>query len=130
MRRRHLLEALLVLPFTAGAAFASEKRKSGGTGYVQLPTLTAVILRPDGRRGVLTVEVGLDAPDLALHERLDLLGPRLRDAYAATLRSFGANLRPGEPPDLEQLSARLQADTDRIAGRRGARLLLGSVLVN
>jgi hypothetical protein len=28
------------------------------------------------------------------------------------------------------LSARLQADTDRVLGQRGARLLLGTVLLN
>jgi hypothetical protein len=129
MRRRNLLSALAVLPF-AGAAQASDKKKPGGAGYLGFPTLTAMIARRDGRRGVLTVEIGIDTPDPALLPRVMELTPRLRDAYNASLAVFGANLRPGEAPDLDQLEARLQADTDRVVGRRGVRILLGTTLVN
>ena len=89
-----------------------------------------MIIRPDGQRGVLTVEAGIDTPDPALRARVMELIPRLRDAYNTSLQVFGANLRPGEAPDLDQLEARLQADTDRVVGRRGARILLGTTLVN
>lgn len=129
MRRRDLLPALLLLPF-AGAAQAGDKKKPGGKGYLQLPTLTAMIIRADGQRGVLTVEAGIDTPDPALLPRVQEVEPRLRDAYNSSLMAFGANLRPGEAPDLDQLEARLQADTDRVVGRRGARILLGTTLVN
>jgi hypothetical protein len=129
MRRRDLLPVLAVLPF-AGAAKADDKKKAGGAGYLAFTTLTALIIRPDGRRGVLTVEAGIDAPDPALRERVMELLPRLRDAYTSSLQVFGANLRPGEAPDLDQLEARMQADTDRVVGRRGARFLLGTTLVN
>lgn len=133
MRRRHLLLALSALclpPLAASPALAGDKKKSGGEGFVQLPTLTAAIIRSDGHRGVLTVEAGVDARDPALRERVELVVPRLRDAYASTMMLFGRNLRPSEPPDIEQLAARLQADTDRVVGRPGARVLLGSILVN
>ena len=129
MRRRDLLSALAVLPF-AGAAQAGDKKKPGGKGYLQLPTLTAMIFRPNGERGVLTIEAGIDTPDPALLPRVMELVPRLRDAYASTLQVFGANLRPGAAPDLDRLEAMLQADTDRVVGRRGARILFGTTLVN
>ena len=129
MRRRHVLLALC-LASLAPPAFAADKKKGGGETYLQFPTLAAAIVRPDGRRGVLTVEAGVDARDPGLRERVELLQPRLRDAYASSLMIYGANLRPGEPPDVERLEARLQADTDRVVGRPGVRLLLGSILVN
>jgi hypothetical protein len=128
--RRRLLLALVLLTLAPSAAFATDKKKGGGESYVQLPTLTAAIIRPDGRRGVLTVEAGIDARDPDLRERVELVEPRLRDAYASSLMLFGRNLRPGDAPDIAQLADRLQADTDRVVGRPGARLLLGSTLVN
>lgn len=128
--RRRLLLALVLLTLAPSAAFAADKKKGGGESYVQLPTLTAAIIRPDGRRGVLTVEAGIDARDPDLRERVELVEPRLRDAYASSLMLFGRNLRPGDAPDIAQLADRLQADTDRVVGRPGARLLLGSTLVN
>ena len=45
----------------AGAAHASPEKSGGGKGaYLSLPTATATVLRRDGRRGVMTVETGLD----------------------------------------------------------------------
>jgi hypothetical protein len=129
MRRRDLLSALAVLS-VAGAAKAGDKKKPGGAGYLTIPPLTAGIIRPNGQRGVLTVELGIDTPDPALREQVMELIPRLRDAYNASTQIFGANLRPGEAPDLDRLEASLQADTDRVVGRRGARILLGTTLVN
>jgi hypothetical protein len=133
--RRRLLPILCLLAFAPpmlapSGAFAADKKKGGGETYLQLPTLTAAIIRADGRRGVLTVEAGLDARDPGLREQVELLEPRLRDAYASSMMIVGSHLRPGEPVDLEQLETRLQADTDRVVGRRGVRLLLGSTLVN
>jgi hypothetical protein len=79
---------------------------------------------------VLTLEAGIDTPDPALCERVMLLEPRLRDVYNSSLMVLAGNLRPGEPPDLDKIEARLQADTDRIVGRPGARFLLGTTLIN
>jgi hypothetical protein len=129
MRRRAILAALTILPLAAGVAEAADK-KAGGMNFLQLPTLTAAIIRSDGRRGVLTVEAGIDAPDLQLRQKVLLSEPRLRDAYNASLMVIGAGLVPGSVPDLDKLSARLQADTDRILGRPGARFLIGTTLIN
>lgn len=113
-------------------------RKTGGGGggggapqdsYMRLPTITANVIRSGGRRGVMTVETGLDTPDAALRTRAAQSAPRLRAAYAAVVQASANTLRPGAPPDVERLVAQLQAATDRTLGRAGARLLIGTVMV-
>lgn len=111
-------------------------RKAGGGGggapqnsYMRLPTITANVMRSGGRRGVMTVETGLDAPDAALRTRVAQSAPRLRAAYAAVVQQSANGLLPGAPPDVERLVAQLQAATDRTLGRAGARLLIGTVMV-
>ena len=130
MRRRLALLAALPLVLAPVAALAGEKKKGGGATFRQFPTLTANVARADGRRGVFTVEAGVDSPDPALFEVVNQNVPRLRAAYTSTVATFAAALRPGMLPDLDLLSRRLQADTDAVMGRRGARLLLGTCLVN
>lgn len=110
-------------------------RKTGGGGgapqpsYLRLPTITANVRRVGGGRGVMTVETGLDTPDAALRTRVAQSQPRLRAAYAAVVQQAANALLPGAPPDVERLVAQLQAATDRTLGRRGARLLIGTVMV-
>ena len=112
-------------------------RKTGGGGgggapqpsYMRLPTVTANVIRSGGRRGVMTVETGLDTPDAVLRARAAQSAPRLRAAYAAVVQRAANALLPGAPPDVERLVAQLQAATDRTVGRPGARLLIGTVMV-
>lgn len=111
-------------------------RKTGGGGggapqasYMRLPTITANVIRSGGRRGVMTVETGLDTPDAALRTRVAQSSPRLRAAYASVVQQAANGLLPGAPPDVERLVAQLQAATDRTLGRAGARLLIGTVMV-
>src|SRR5207237_666085 len=83
----------------AQAAIASEgggekKKKSGGTSYISLDALSATVIRPDGRRGVLMVETGLDIPDQALRDKAEKLIPRLRAAYFQTVQVYAAGLTP------------------------------------
>ena len=111
-------------------------RKTGGGGgggaqasYMRLPTITANVARSGGRRGVMTVETGIDTPDAALRTRVAQSAPRLRAAYAAVVQTAANSLLPGAPPDVERLVAQLQAATDRTLGRAGARLLVGTVMV-
>lgn len=125
---------LLALPLAAVAPFVAHaeeepKRKGGGLTFIPMPTLTANMPRADGRRGVFSVEAGLDVPDPRLHDRAESLMPVLRDAYASTLFVYAGSLRPEMVPDLDFLAAKLQSDTDRVLGRPGARLLLGTCLV-
>ncbi len=131
MLRRALLLALplALLGPLSHAEEGDHKRKGGGLTYIPMRTLTANMPRSDGRRGVFSVEAGLDVPNQALHDRAESLMPVLRDAYARTLFVYAASLRPDMVPDLDLLGSKLQADTDRVLGRPGARLLLGTCLV-
>ena len=134
MDRRALigLAALGSALAAAEAAKASGKSSGGGApanAYIPLPTATATILRRDGRRGVMTVEVGVDVADEALRTRADQSRPRLSAAYNEVIRLAGERILPGAPPDVEWLSRALQAATDRVLGKAGAKLLLGTVMV-
>ena len=113
----------------------SQPLKAGGGGaaaqasYLRLPTITATVVRSGGRRGVLTVETGVDTPNAALRVRVAQSAPRLRAAYAAVVQQAAGALLPGAPPDVERLVAQLQAATNTVMGRAGARLLVGTVMV-
>ena len=96
-------------------------RTDGGGGsaqasYLRLPTITANVTRPGGRRGVMTVETGVDTPDAALRTRVAQSAPRLRAAYAAVVQQSANALLPGSPPDVERLVAQLQAVTNTVMG--------------
>jgi hypothetical protein len=137
MRRRMLLAALAALAFAPGAMAWAEEGGEGGEGaprrkqpYLQLPTVAVSIVRATGRRGVLTVEVGLDVPDPKMRDSLGLYLPRLSSAYVGALQPYALGLSPGQPPNADYISTVLQRETDRVLGRRGARLLLGSILLN
>jgi hypothetical protein len=134
MLGRRQICGLLVTGFlgASGPAIADDetKKRVGGVTYLELQTLTATVVRAIGRRGVLTVEAGLDIPNPGLRARALLNTPRLRAAYIQRLEVYAAGLAPEAPPDLDYLSRVLQSDTDRVLGRQGARFLLGAVLVN
>lgn len=131
MIRRAVLAAVLAL--AAAPALASEKaekKKGGGLTFIQVKPITVTILRRDGRRGVLTVECGVDVPDDRLRERADVSQPRLRAAFAQLIQVYAAGLPNGAPPDADYLAREMQRETDRLLGRKGARLLVGTILVN
>jgi flagellar basal body-associated protein FliL len=111
-------------------------RVSGGGGaaatqttYLALPTITANVVRTGGRRGTMTVETGIDTPDAALRARVAQSAPRLRAAYAAVVQQSANAMLPGTAPDIERLVTQLQAATNTVMGRAGARLLIGTVMV-
>ncbi len=124
-----------ILGLAALAAAAAPARASSGGGeassdatYVRLPVITATLMLANGRRGVLSIETGVDVPDATLRARAQASGPRLRAAYNEAAQRFANGMRPGMPPDVDQLSAALQAATNAALGRAGARLLLGTVM--
>jgi len=126
-----LLPALVLALAAPGARVlaAADKKKGGGETYLQLPTLTAAVIHPGGRRGVLMVDVGLDIPDAGLRARAAASIPILRDAYTQFMLSYGPSLGPS-PPNPDAIAADLQRVTDRVLGRPGATLLLGTTLEN
>lgn len=133
MNRRGLL-ALLALaaaaPLPALADEDGKKKKVGGVTYIPIDTLTGATTKPDGRRGVLTVECGLDVPDGGLRALANSVLPRLRAAYVQTVMTYAAGLPPGAAPNADFLAMSLQRETDGVLGRAGARVLLGAMLVN
>jgi hypothetical protein len=93
-------------------------------------TLTGATNKPGGRRGVLTVDCGIDVPDSALRLRAEQSLPRLRAAYVQTVTIYAAGLPSGAAPNADFLARTLQVQTDSVLGRPGARLLLGAIVVN
>jgi hypothetical protein len=127
--RPWLAAALILLALSTPPAASAEDRKYASS-YLELPAVAASIVHASGRRGVLTVEVGLDVPDAALRAKAELSGPLLRDAYVSALQPYALGLSPGSPPSADYIGMALQHETDRVLGRPGARVLLGSILIN
>ena len=128
--RRFVFALPLLLAASVALAAPAEKKKGGGETFIQLPSLTATIFRADGRRGVLTVDVGLDIPDGALRQRATISVPLLRAAYTQALLIYAPGIPPGAPPNPDMISVQLQRATDQTLGRPGAKLLLGTILEN
>ena len=133
MKRRAFLALTLpavLAPMIARAAASDEKKKGGGVTFIQLNTLTATIIRRDGLRGVLTVESGIDVQDEKLRAKAQMLIPRLRAAFVQSLQTYAAGMTPGVPPNADFVAKELQRETDRVLGQKGAKLLLGTMLMN
>src|SRR5438105_2756559 len=125
--------ALAATPLLApGSSRASEdnKKKTGGVGYLPIQALTGATNKGGGRRGVMSVECGLDIEDPALRARAQASLPRLRAAYLSTVLAYAGGLPIGALPNTDFIARTLQNQTDQILGKPGAKLLLGSVLVN
>lgn len=130
---RRVLTCLLAASalLTAVPAAAGEKKDDKSkTSFVEVRPLSATLLRPGGRRGVLTVELGLDVPDPVLRTRTEQSAPILRDAYVRVVQAYAFSLSPGATPSADFLALTLQHETDKVLKRRGARVLLGAVLAN
>ena len=141
MRRRDLLVLMTALPLTsapAGAAFAGEekkgggttKKKSGGENYLPVDAVTATTHKGGGRRGVLSVDCGLQIDDPKLREFADASMPRLRAAYVQAIQTYAAGLAPGAEPDADYIALTLQRQTDLVLKRPGAKFLIGAVIAN
>lgn len=128
MKRRALLAAPLAL--AASPVLASDPGGGSATGgYVRYPTITATTIRSDGRRGVMTVETGVDAPNAALKLRAEQSQPRMRAVFNILVQREANTLLPGAVPNIERLALQLQSATNIILGQRGAKLLLGTVMI-
>ena len=133
MRRRLLLAFAAVAALPPTVAFASggeEKKKAGGESFIPIQTLTAYTTRPGARRGVMTVDCGLDVPEAALRARVELVLPRIRAAFVQVVQIYAGGLPAGAPPNPDFIARNLQRSADQVLGRKGARVLLGAVVVN
>src|SRR5258708_37716483 len=96
MDRRALLTLTVAAAALPGLVRAEEKKRAGGANYIPINTLTGTTNRSGGRRGVLTVDCGLDVPDEKLRARAGLSLPRLRAAYVQVVQTYAAGL-PADP---------------------------------
>jgi hypothetical protein len=135
MLRRALIlapAALLLAPAAAvaGHGEGEEKKKGGGLQFIQIQTVAVNFVRRDGRMGVMTVESGIDVPDEKLRVLASQSQPRLRAAYNAFLSTYSPSLRGAVAPNADYIARELQRQTDIVLGRPGAKLLLGTILMN
>ncbi len=122
--------ATLLATAPAHAAGKGEKKAAGVSTYVPVPTIVGTTRRADGRRGVMSVECGLEAPDPQLRARAEASLPRLRSAFMSTVQTYAAGLPAGAAPNVDFIARALQQQADAVLGRPGARVLLGAVVVN
>ena len=128
--------ALLGLAAVAVSASVPSASAAGGKDtaapqatFTRLPTATGNVVGVNGRRAVMSVELGLDIADAALRTRATQSAPRLRAAYNTVVQRVASTTLPGMAPAVERLVAQLQAATNATLGRAGARLLIGTVMV-
>lgn len=121
--------ACTLLPLSALAA-APVKKKGGGASYTQLPMITVFTQSRQQRHGTLTVEMGLDTKDEALRQKIAVSLPRLRDAFVRRLQTYALSLNRSSLVDLDYMTQELQAATDDVLQKKGARVLLSTVLLN
>lgn len=137
MQRRAFLAlsvALAGLAIPLSPAWASghggEKKDTPPPPYITIPAVTATIRKPNGKRGVLSVDCGVEVDDMPLRVRASQSIPRLRAAYASVLMKYASGLAPGAAPNPDFLSRELQRETDRVLGKPGAKFLVSSLLIN
>src|ERR1700710_115908 len=98
MRRRDLLALILLASVPAAPVLAGEdkaKKKSGGEAYIPINPITGTTSKSGGRRGVLSVDCGLQVDDPKLREYAEQSLPRLRAAYVQVMQVYAAGLPSG-----------------------------------
>ncbi|MGZ3305038.1 MAG: Tat pathway signal protein [Asticcacaulis sp.] len=135
MNRRTLAVALTgiavsLLLGTALPVHADEKKKGGGKGYTQFPMVTVFTSASSAHHGTLSVDLGLYSDDPKLQAQIKVYMPRLQDAYLSRLQAYASAMDSHTLADPDYISTQLQQATDRVLGHGGAKVLLGSVLLN
>jgi flagellar basal body-associated protein FliL len=98
--------------------------------WVMVDPFTVAIIQ-DGRvRGRFIVSFGMDVPDDKLRDLAETLMPRLRDTWLMDLNLYAATtLRPKRAADVPGVADLLQSDADRVLGKVGSKVLMGSATV-
>ena len=131
MIRRQFLILTALSGLVTPAALASEpKKKGGGEGYTQFKTINVFTQASRRRHGTLSVDMGLYSENAKLVEQIKLYQPRLQDAYVAKLQAYAGTLKSNALVDTGFIAMQLQSATDAILGRAGAKVLLGTILLN
>ena len=133
-----LLLATVTLPLLSGSPSAlgaeanapAQRKTTQSESYVMIEPMYASILDGIKPRGLLLVEVGLDVPDARLRDRVTQNLPALRDAYVRGLLTYAATaVRPWRQPNVEDIANRMQAITNRVVGREGAKVLMAQTAI-
>lgn len=133
IRRQFLLRAAFAITgsLMASSALASEpKKKGGGEGYTQFKTINTFTAASRRRHGTMSVDMGLYSDDPKLVDQIKLFQPRLQDAYLSRLQVYASTLNSTSVVDTDFVVMQLQSATDTILGRKGAKVLLGTILLN
>ena len=127
--------ALASPAFAEGAAPQTDAGKgstrlTSAVSYVQLPTITAAIAAGRSIGGMLTVDFSLDIPDARLRTRTIAMRPRLIDALRAAVADYAlTRVRPGGPPDPDQIATMAQAAANRTMGSAGVTVLITNLMI-
>lgn len=113
-----------------GDAHGAHKRSTGSESFIELQSVTASVVSDFHAQGLFQVELGVDVPDHALHERALILEPRLRAACSEALRTYaGDEYVPGTPPDADRIKALMQEAVDEALGEPGAHVLFSMLVI-
>lgn len=139
LRHAVLACVLLVSPAAFAAGGSSAPHTDAGKGatrltsapsFVPLPSITAAT--PAGRAigGMISVEFALDVPDARLRNRAIAMRPRVMDSLRATVADYAlTHIRPGAPPNPDQLATLAQTAMDRAMGAPGVKVLITNVMI-
>ena len=132
MRRRVFLTLSTLALLAPHSVWAAEekKKRSGGEAYLPIDPITGTTNKGGGRRGVLSVDCGLQIEDPKLRAFADASMPRLRAAYVQSVQTYAAGMAPGTEPNVDFLIQTLQRQTDLVLKRPGAKFLIGAVVAN
>jgi hypothetical protein len=117
---------------SVGRAHAAgpERLLSGADTYVQVSGLHAPVTASFAVVGVMTIEAGLDVPDVTVRDRVNGTLPRVRDALRSEVAQYTSGFyRFGNVPDADLIHRRMQRAIDRLLGAEKATVLLNAVIV-
>lgn len=135
---RHLSATVAVtFALSSGPSVAADEPQQGAQrkttnseSYIVIDPLYATILEGAKPRGLLIVEMGLDVPDATLRGDVSKTLPVLRDAYVRGLLAYASStVRISRQPSVDDIANRMQAITDKVMGKAGARVLMAQTAI-
>jgi len=124
------LAVLCAAPAAIASPEAKEDAESSQSPYLALDPIPVPIIRDGAGRGMLIVEVGIDAGSLDERKETERLMPRLTDLYIQVLNLYASrDLALNHSPDAEIIRTRLQQATDQILGAKKGIVLFRQLLV-
>jgi hypothetical protein len=115
---------------SGGSGKAPKHKLTQADSYLMIDPIYSAVMDGDRPVGMLMIGVGIDIPDAKLRGEALHAMPVLRDAFVRSLMGFSTTfVRPDRQPDVTAIADRLQHATDRVLGRKGARLLLAQVAI-